>query len=129
MNNRKKSKRIVAIVMCALMAVSCLSITASAKNTTFSFSSVSAGKGYYGYWATKDDNEQNAYINPSTITGSFRLYVVNKSGTKVSAARIVSTKGNKAYHYTTYSPKSVTRGAAAYNMGNSSAKVSGTWCP
>jgi hypothetical protein len=129
MNNRKKSKRVFAIVICALMAVSCLSITASAKNTTFSFSSVSAGKGSYGYWATKDDYEQNAYINPSTITGSFRLYAVDKSGTKVSAAKVISTKGNRSYSYTTYSPKKVTRGVAAYNMGNSSAKISGKWCP
>lgn len=125
----KVLKKVTAIAMCVMMVISIGAITASAKNTNFSFSSVSAGKGYYGHFATKDDSEQYAYINPSTITGSFRLYAVTKSGVKVSYARILSTIGNKSYHYTTYSPKNATRGVAAYNMGNSSAKIYGKWCP
>lgn len=132
MNATKKSnlfKKVTALAICVMMVTFIGAVTASAKNTNFSFSSVSAGKGYYGYFATKDDSEQYAYINPSTITGSFRLYAVTKSGTKVSAARTLSTKGNKSYHYTTYSPKNITRGVAAYNMGNRSAKISGKWCP
>lgn len=122
------AKRIAAITMCAMLGVSCLSMTASAKNTNFSFN-VGAGKSYYGYTATKDDYEQAAYINPKTITGKFILYAVNSNGTKVTYSRNVSSTGNKKYSYFTYSGKGAKRGVRAYNSGNSYAKISGKWCP
>lgn len=128
-NSSKTFKKVIAIAMCIMTVASIGAVTASAKNTNFSFSSVLAGKGKYNYYATKDDNEQTAYINPSAITGTFRLYAVNTSGAKVSQARNRSTTGNKPYDYIVYSPKNSLRGVAAYNMGNSSAKISGKWCP
>ena len=127
-NSRKISKKLLAISMCALMAVSSLGITAAAKNTDYEFS-VAAGTLKNGYWATKDDDDQIAYINAKKIIGNFIMYAVTKSGTKSTESKIVKKTGKKEYEYLNYAGKGVTRGICAYNNGNSKATVSGIWCP
>ena len=127
-NSNKISKKVIAIAMCAMTVASRGAVSASAKNTDYSFS-VAAGKLDRKYWAVKDDDEQLAYINAKKVNGNFKMYAVTKSGTKVTESRVVKKPGKKTYEYFKYTGRGVTRGVCAYNDGNSKGTVSGVWCP
>ncbi|MCH5297911.1 MAG: hypothetical protein J1E85_09605 [Ruminococcus sp.] len=134
--NKKRGiiKKVTAVTMCAMMAVSCFGITASAANKEFDFevrTTVNGGK-QFSSTSKKDDNEQRAYVttkHSNLISSDLFYYSVWKGNTKVTPYSRTTTNGSKTISY--YSGKG--KAGSYYKLQGDTDKyyvtASGVWCP
>lgn len=107
MNSAKKRnvfKKVTALAMCAMMAVSSCGISASAANKEFSFSVKTSSNGgkQFTTISKKDDNEQRAYVTTkrsNLIKNDLFYYSVWKNSTKVTPYSKTTANGRKTISY------------------------------
>lgn len=132
---RKKLRvGIIVAAMCMLFG----SMTAFAETKTFNFV-IKATEYDAGNWtAVKADSEQTAYITPTSVTGSGRIWaaVYNKNGGTQYTYDVAIQPGdstrkksgyyNKGYAGTTYR---LMGGDSEWEITSNDFKVSGRWTP
>lgn len=131
---KKAFKKITALAMCAMIAVSCCGISASAANKEFDFevkTTVNGGK-QFSSTSKKDDNEQRAYVttkHSNLISSDLFYYSVWKGNTKVTPYSKTTTNCRKTISY--YSGKGTA--GSYYKLQGDTDKyyvtASGVWCP
>lgn len=130
----KAFKKITALAMCAMIAVSCCGISASAANKKFDFevkTTVNGGK-QFSSTSKKDDNEQRAYVttkHSNLINSDLFYYSVWKGNTKITPYSKTTTNCRKTISY--YSGKGTA--GSYYKLQGDTDKyyvtASGVWCP
>lgn len=132
---RKKIRTgIIVMAMCMLFG----SMTVFAETKTFSFVIKATGYDSGNWTASKADSEQKAYITPTSVTGSGRIWaaVYNASGGTQYTQDVAIKSGDTArktsnYYKTGYAGTTyrLMGGDSEWEVTSNDFRVSGRWTP